>query len=161
MVIFISPRSAATWRDSLLMDQIFDRFVATVDPGTHPDRSGSYSAVCTTDQPRSPHPSGTRKREVHRRRPKDKSTNSLILGVETASCLRETHQQRWGAKTPSFLMGFPEAGGGFDPKIRRNLALSFGSLRRSSLLRVPEPSPQFARPPRLDRVFSRWGFNMV
>jgi hypothetical protein len=77
--------------------------------------------------------SGTRKRELFRREPKDKSSNWWISEVETASCLQETHQERWGALPSPFLMAFPEA----------------GSLRRSSLLWAPEPA--HARLPRSRR----------
>ncbi len=42
---------------------------------------------------------GYRKRELCRREPKDKSPNWAIFGVETASCLRETHQEGQGAAT--------------------------------------------------------------
>ncbi len=60
------------------------------------------------------HSSGARKMVLCRMVPKDKDQQLMILWVETASCLRETCQERWGAPPP-FLMGFPEAGGSFDP----------------------------------------------
>ncbi len=40
------------------------------------------------------------KRKLCRREPKYKNTNWSMHGVEAASCLRETHQGRWGASPP-------------------------------------------------------------
>ena len=40
--------------------------------------------------------SGTRERELRPRKPKDKIKISSSLGVEAASCLRETRQEEWG-----------------------------------------------------------------
>ncbi len=52
---------------------------------------------------------GARKTVLCRMVPKDKSQNSFIFGVEVASGLQETHQERWGAKPPTFLVVFPGA----------------------------------------------------
>jgi hypothetical protein len=59
-------------------------------------------------------PSGTRQIEPCRREPKDKNPNWSISGVEVAS--GKPIRKGGGLRTPPFLMGFPEAGGRFDPK---------------------------------------------
>ncbi len=74
----------------------------------------------------------TRKRELRRRGPKDQNTNWSLLESKRASL-------------PTFLMGCPEAGGRFEPPYRPIVFLSFDSLRRSSLLRVPDRGCQPCR----------------
>jgi hypothetical protein len=78
------------------------------------------------------------KKELRRREPKDNNPTWPIFGVETASCLRETHQERWGASPPTFPDGFPGGRTVSTPQIDQFELLSFGSLRGSSLVWVPD-----------------------
>ncbi len=61
--------------------------------------------------------------------PNDRIRLSYIVGIETASNLRETHQERWG---------LPQAGAVPTPKIINLWILSFGTIRHRTILRVPE-----------------------
>ncbi len=67
---------------------------------------------------------------------KDKNTNSYIFGVETASYLRETHENRWGAKPSTFSDGSPRQEAASTPKVHEFVILSFGTIRRSTTLLV-------------------------
>ncbi len=62
--------------------------------------------------------------------PKHKSPNLFIFGVELASCLREAHQERWGASPPTFpnwVSRRQEASS--TPQIGQFGFLSFGIIR--------------------------------
>ena len=82
--------------------------------------------------------SGTRKMVLRRMVPKDKIKNSFILKVEMASCPRKAHQERWGRSPPPFLMGFRRQEAVSIHKIGEIWFLSFGTIRRSTILRVPD-----------------------
>ncbi len=82
--------------------------------------------------------SGTRKMVLRRMVPKDRSRKLMTFGVEMASCLRGTHQERLGASPQLFLTGFPEAGGHLDTNTLQNLSLSLGTIRRITILRVSD-----------------------
>ncbi len=85
--------------------------------------------------------SGTRKMVLRRMVPKGKNQNVIKLGVETASCLRETHQERWWVRPPPqpLLMGFPRGQEAVStPKTINVWLLYFGTIQRSTILRVPD-----------------------
>ncbi len=70
---------------------------------------GDDGARDATHEPntRAPTILGYRDMVLRRVVPKETKQDSPIFGIETASRLRETFQERWGAKPPNFPGGSP------------------------------------------------------
>ncbi len=83
--------------------------------------------------------SGTREMVPRRMVPKDKCQLLMIFGVETASCLRETHHERWGALPSTFPDGSPRRQDALSISQIISIWLSsFGTIRSGTILRVPD-----------------------
>ncbi len=77
---------------------------------------------------------------------KEKNTNFVDLGGEAASCLRETHKERWKAKPSPFLIGSRRQKAALTPQTSKNFLVYLSASFYGHTMRVLDDSVSHEKP---------------